>query len=402
MPKNTSCSERLVHVKKSSLMVKNICILGSTGSIGTQTLEVVERHPGRFRVTGLTAGSNAALLIRQARQLVPEKVAIGDRSLYPEVRDALADLPVKVLAGEEGILEIAGDPASQVAVVALVGFSGLRPTLAAIEAGKEIALANKETIVVAGEQVMTRAREKGVPILPVDSEHSAVFQCLTGEEQHAVEKIILTASGGPFREMSAEEMNDVTPEEALQHPNWKMGDKITIDSASLMNKGFEVIEARWLFNVEPSAIEVVIHPQSVIHSMVQFRDGSIKAQLGNPDMRVPILLALSWPERYDSPWGGFDFSKPAELTFLPADTKKFRNLALSYYALERGGNMPCILNAANEIAVEAFLSGKTGFREMSDILERTMERATFLARPAFEELIASDREARRIAAEFIK
>ncbi len=344
------------------MAMKRICILGSTGSIGTQTLEVVRQHPDRFRVTGLTAGGNADLLIVQARELVPEKVAIGDDSLYGKVQEALAGLPVKVLAGEEGILEVAADPSSQVTVVALVGFSGLKPTLAAIEAGKEIALANKETIVVAGEQVMRKARERGVPILPVDSEHSAVFQCLMGEEHSTVEKIILTASGGPFRALSAEQMTGVTPEEALRHPNWKMGNKITIDSASLMNKGFEVIEARWLFGMDPSAIEVVIHPQSVVHSMVQFRDGSIKAQLGNPDMRVPILLALSWPERYDSPWGGFDFSKPAELTFLPADTKKFRNLALSYLALERGGNMPCILNAANEIAVEAFLTRKAGFR----------------------------------------
>ncbi len=382
--------------------MKRICILGSTGSIGTQTLEVVRQHPDRFRVTGLTAGSNADLLIAQARELVPEKVAIGDDSLYGKVREALAGLPVQVLAGEEGILEVAADLSSQVAVVALVGFSGLKPTLTAIEAGKEIALANKETIVVAGERVMRKARERGVPILPVDSEHSAVFQCLMGEEQDTVEKIILTASGGPFRALSAEQMTGVTPEEALRHPNWKMGNKITIDSASLMNKGFEVIEARWLFGVEPSAIEVVIHPQSVVHSMVQFRDGSIKAQLGNPDMRVPILLALSWPERYDSPWGGFDFSKPAELTFLPADTKKFRNLALSYLALERGGNMPCILNAANEIAVEAFLTRKAGFREMSDIIEKTMEKVSFLAAPTFEELITSDKEARRIAKGFIK
>ncbi len=383
-------------------MVKNICILGSTGSIGTQTLEVVRLHPGEFRVTGLTAGSNASLLIEQARELLPQKVAIGEESLYDEVKEALAGLPVEVLAGEEGILEIAGDPSSQIAVVALVGFSGLKPTMTALEAGKVIALANKETIVVAGEQVMKKAREKGSPILPVDSEHSAVFQCLMGEEQGAVEKIILTASGGPFREMTAEEMTGVTPEEALQHPNWKMGSKITIDSASLMNKGFEVIEARWLFDMDPSAIEVVIHPQSVIHSMVQFRDGSIKAQLGNPDMRVPILLALSWPERYDSPWGGFDFTRPAELTFLPVDTKKFRNLALSYYALERGGNMPCILNAANEIAVEAFLSGRAAFREMSDIIEKTMQKASYMTGPSFDDLTASDREARRIAAELIK
>ena len=383
-------------------MVKNICILGSTGSIGTQTLEVVRRHPGRFRVTGLTAGSNYKLLIEQARELLPEKVAIGDVSLYEEVKKGLAGLPVQVLAGEEGILEIAGDPSSQTAVVAQVGFSGLKPTLAAIEAGKEIALANKETIVVAGEQVMQKAREKGVPILPVDSEHSAVFQCLMGEAHSAVEKIILTASGGPFREKTESEIARATPEEALRHPNWKMGDKITIDSASLMNKGLEVIEARWLFDMPPASIEVVVHPQSVVHSMVQFRDGSIKAQLGHPDMRVPILLALSWPERFDSPWGGFDFSQPAALTFFPVDTKKFRNLALSYSALERGGNMPCILNAANEIAVEAFLQGKAGFREMSDIIEATMERASFLATPAMDELIASDREARRIATEIIK
>ncbi len=363
---------------------------------------MVRRHPGRFRVTGLTAGSNARLLIEQARSLLPEKVAIANPSLYEEVKKGLAGIPVEVLAGEEGILEIAGSPSSQMAVVAQVGFSGLKPTLAALEAGKEIALANKETIVVAGEQVMKKAREKGVPVLPVDSEHSAVFQCLMGEEHSAVEKIILTASGGPFREKTEQEIAQATPEEALRHPNWKMGNKITIDSASLMNKGLEVIEARWLFDVVPESIEVVVHPQSVVHSMVQFRDGSIKAQLGNPDMRVPILLALSWPERLDSPWGGFDFSQPAALTFFPVDTKKFRNLALSYAALERGGNMPCILNAANEIAVEAFLGKKAGFREMSDIIETTMGRASFLTDPTLDDLIASDREARRIAAEIIK
>ncbi len=383
-------------------MVKNICILGSTGSIGTQTVEVVRHHPDRFHITGLTAGSNTRLLIEQARLLHPEKVAIADESLYGVVKEGLAGTSVQVLAGEEGILEVAKDPSSQMAVVAQVGFSGLKPTLAAIEAGKEIALANKETIVVAGEQVMRKAREKGVPVLPVDSEHSAVFQCLMGEEHSAVEKIILTASGGPFREKTEEEIAQATPEEALRHPNWKMGDKITIDSASLMNKGLEVIEARWLFDVTPASIEVVVHPQSVVHSMVRFRDGSIKAQLGQPDMRVPILLALSWPERLDSPWGGFDFSQPASLTFFPVDTKKFRNLALSYFALERGGNMPCILNAANEIAVKAFLQRQTGFREMSDIIEATLERASFLATPSLEDLIASDREARRIAAEILK
>ncbi len=381
---------------------KRICVLGSTGSIGTQTLEVVRRHRRRFRVTGLTAGSNHRLLIEQARELLPQKVAIGDKGRYREVKEALAGLPVEVLAGEEGILTVAGDPASEMAVVALVGFSGLLPTLTALEAGKEIALANKETIVVAGELVMRKAREKGVTILPVDSEHSAIFQCLMGESRSSVEKIILTASGGPFLHTPAEQLEGVTPREALQHPNWKMGSKITIDSASLMNKGFEVIEARWLFDMPASAIEVVIHPQSVVHSMVQFRDGSVKAQLGDPDMRLPILLALSWPERLESPWGGLDLSRPAELTFLPADKKKFRNLALAYAALERGGNMPCILNAANEVAVEAFLQGRTGFRNMPEIIEQTMERVAYLTHPDLEELLETDREARRVAQALIK
>ncbi len=380
---------------------KRICILGSTGSIGTQTLEVVRRHPARFRVTGLTAGSNARLLIAQARELLPEKVAIGDENKYHEVREALAGRPVQVLAGEEGIREVAGDPSSEMAVVALVGFSGLLPTLAALEAGKEIALANKETLVVAGELVMHKAREKGVTILPVDSEHSAVFQCLMGESKASVEKIILTASGGPFLHLAVEDLEHVTPAAALKHPNWKMGNKITIDSASLMNKGFEVIEARWLFDMPPSAIEVVIHPQSVVHSMVQFRDGSIKAQLGDPDMRLPILLALSWPERLESPWGGLDLTRPAELTFLPADKKKFRNLALAYEALQRGGNMPCILNAANEVAVRAFLKGTTGFRKMSEIMEHAMARVPFLQEPTLDDLMETDRQARRIAEELI-
>ncbi len=394
-------SDDRVAGKNFVIMPKNIAILGSTGSIGVQTIEVVRSNPGRFRVTGLTAGRNYALLTEQARALLPAKVAIGDKSLYPQVKEGLAGTDIEVLAGVEGILEIATDPAGSMVVVALVGFSGLHPTLAAIEAGKEIALANKEAIVVAGELVMKKAAEKKVPVLPIDSEHSAIFQCLMGEDPDAVEKIILTASGGPFLHHSRERLEEVTPEEALKHPNWKMGDKITVDSASLMNKGFEVIEARWLFDMDPRRVEVVIHPQSIVHSMVQFRDGSIKAQLGVPDMRLPIQLALSYPERIQSSWGRFDFSQPAELTFLPADQKKFRNLALSYFAIGKGGNMPCILNAANEIAVEAFLKKRLKFSYMPDLIEKTMKHVGFLREPSLEELTETDREARKMAENLI-
>ncbi len=394
-------SDDRVAGKNFVIMPKNIAILGSTGSIGVQTIEVVRSNPGRFRVTGLTAGRNYALLTEQARALLPAKVAIGDKSLYPQVKEGLAGTDIEVLAGAEGILEIATDPAGSMVVVALVGFSGLHPTLAAIEAGKEIALANKEAIVVAGELVMKKAAEKKVPVLPIDSEHSAIFQCLMGEDPDAVEKIILTASGGPFLHHSRERLEEVTPEEALKHPNWKMGDKITVDSASLMNKGFEVIEARWLFDMDPRRVEVVIHPQSIVHSMVQFRDGSIKAQLGVPDMRLPIQLALSYPERIQSSWGRFDFSQPAELTFLPADQKKFRNLALSYFAIGKGGNMPCILNAANEIAVEAFLKKRLKFSHMPDLIEKTMKHVGFLREPSLEELTETDRETRKMAENLI-
>ncbi len=383
-------------------MQKSIAILGSTGSIGTQTIEVVRSHPDRFRITGLTANRNYTLLIEQALLLNPGKVAIGDSAYYSKVKEALKDTGIKVLAGREGILEIAADNNSRMVVIALVGFSGLRPTMAAIRAGKEIALANKETMVVAGKQVMHEALEEKVPVLPVDSEHSAIFQCLTGEDRDSVEKIILTASGGPFLYHNKEKLEKVTPEEALKHPNWKMGDKITVDSASLMNKGFEVIEARWLFDIVPERIEVVIHPQSVIHSMVQFRDGSVKAQLGMPDMRIPIQLALSYPERMDSSWGRVDFTQPSTLTFLPADQKKFRNLALSYFAIKKGGNMPCILNAANEVAVDAFLKKRLKFSHMPDLIEKTMQRVGFLQNPSFEELTGTDKEARRIAEELIK
>ncbi|HHJ10328.1 MAG TPA: 1-deoxy-D-xylulose-5-phosphate reductoisomerase [Bacteroidetes bacterium] len=382
-------------------MLKNIAILGSTGSIGTQTIEVVRSNPDRFRITGLTAGKNYALLIKQARALHPEKVAIRDESFYNQVKEGLHDLDIEILAGLEGLLEVATDPSSRMVVVALVGFAGLYPTIMAIGAGKEIALANKETIVVAGELTVKKAAEKKVPVLPIDSEHSAIFQCLMGEDPASIEKIILTASGGPFLHHSSEKLNRVTPEEALKHPNWKMGNKITVDSASLMNKGFEVIEARWLFNMDPQHIDVVIHPQSIIHSMVQFRDGSIKAQLGMPDMRMPIQLALSYPERIRSSWERFDFSKPAELTFFPANQKKFRNLALSYFAIEKGGNMPCILNAANEIAVEAFLKKRLKFSHIPDVIEKTMERVGFLYEPSFEELTETDREARKVAEKLI-
>ncbi len=383
-------------------MIKPIAILGSTGSIGTQTVDVVRSNPDKFKVTGLTAGKNYRLLVQQARMLLPEKVAIGDDKYYSRVKEGLKDLKIEVLSGMKGILEVAGDSSSRMVVVALVGFSGLKPTLRAIDAGKEIALANKETIVVAGELVMKRVAEKNLPVLPVDSEHSAIFQCLMGEDPAMVEKIILTASGGPFLHLPWEKIAEVTPAEALAHPNWKMGNKITIDSASFMNKGFEVIEARWLFDIDPGQIEVVVHPQSIIHSMVQFQDGSIKAQLGMPDMRLPIQLALSYPERIKSTWERLDFSRTAELTFLPADQKKFRNLALSYDALDKGGNMPCILNAANEIAVDAFLREKLKFTKMSDLIERTMQRVQFLPNPSLEELVQTDREARKRAERLIK
>ena len=378
-------------------MQKRIAILGSTGSIGTQSLEVIEKNPDHFQLEVLTANKNTEQLIRQARKFLPNHVVIADEKSYPAVRDALADSPVKVYGGSDALEQVVRMESIDMVLCALVGFSGLRPTLSALEAGKDIALANKETLVVAGDLVIRRALENRAVIIPVDSEHSAIFQCLAGEEYNPVEKIILTASGGPFLGFAAEDLAKVTREEALRHPNWCMGDKVTIDSASLMNKGLEVIEARWLFGLRPGQIEVIIHPQSIIHSLVQFEDGSLKAQLGIPDMRLPIQYALGYPRRIKSGFQRFSFLDQPSLTFQKPDTTVFRNLALAYQALETGGNMPCILNAANEIVVNAFLEGRLGFLRMPSVIEKTMEKAVFIKDPGLEDYINSDRNARKIA-----
>ncbi len=378
-------------------MQKKIAILGSTGSIGTQTLEVIEKQADSFRLEVLTAGKNADELIRQSRKFLPNHVVIADENQYSKVLDALSDLPIKVYAGSEAIEQIVQMESIEMVLTALVGFSGLRPTLAAIKAGKDIALANKETLVVGGDLIIREALERGVNIIPVDSEHSAIFQCLTGEEFNPVEKIILTASGGPFLGKSRKELENVSPEEALKHPNWCMGNKVTIDSASLMNKGLEVIEAYWLFGLKPEQIEVVIHPQSIIHSMVQFEDGSIKAQLGIPDMKLPIQYALAFPRRLKSDMERFSFSNYPSLTFKVPDKNLFKNLDLSYLALQKGGNMPCNLNAANEVVVNAFLEKKIRFTEMPEIIEKTMEKAEFIEKPGLEDYINSDTNARKIA-----
>ncbi len=382
-------------------MPKRIAILGSTGSIGTQALEVIAGSPDTFQVEVLTAHSKADLLIEQAMRFVPNVVVIGNKEHYPRVKESLARYPVKVFAGEEAIAQSVGFGSVDMVLTAMVGFSGLRPTIEAIRAGKEIALANKETLVVAGELIMEEAGLNGVRIIPVDSEHSAIFQCLAGEQSQFVEKLILTASGGPFRGKGPEFLEKVTPEEALCHPNWCMGPKITIDSATLMNKGLEVIEARWLFGVRADQIQVVVHPQSVIHSMVQFIDGSIKAQMGLPDMRLPIQYAFGFPGRVPSTFERFSFTDCPELTFEKPDTKIFRNLAISFEALEKGGNWPCILNAANEVAVEAFLVKRIGFLDIPRVIERTLERAEFVAVPHLEDYFETDRQARRIAGEQI-
>ncbi len=383
-------------------MVKKIAILGSTGSIGTQTLDVVRQFPDRFEVLALTAGNNATLLITQAREFLPDVVVIADETKYPMLVEALADLPIKVFAGNEAIADIVQNSEIDMVVTAMVGYAGLKPTIMAIKAGKDIALANKETLVVAGDLVMGLAKEHGVMILPVDSEHSALFQCMVGEVYNRVEKVILTASGGPFRNKSYEYLKNATVHEALQHPNWNMGAKITIDSASLMNKGFEVIEAKWLFDIMPQQIEVVIHPQSIIHSMVEFEDGSIKAQMGLPDMKLPIQYALTFPERLKSNFPRFSFRACSELTFSQPDVEKFRNLELAYRALYAGGNMACVVNAANEVVVKAFLEEKIGFLEMSEVIETTMDRVDFIIRPTYDDYVATDREARRIASTLIK
>ena len=375
---------------------KKIAILGSTGSIGTQALEIIQANPDRYEAYVLTARRQADLLIRQARQFRPAQVVIADESLYEQVRDALQDLPIQVYAGEEALCQVAQNGEVDIVLTALVGFAGLRPTVAAIRAGRQIALANKETLVVAGELVTELAMQHRAAILPVDSEHSAIFQSLMGE-QSELEKIILTASGGPFRTMSAEQLATVTPEQALRHPNWDMGAKITIDSATMMNKVFEVIEAKWLFGVEPERIQVVVHPQSIIHSAVQFRDGAVKAQLGQPDMRVPIQLAFSYPERLQSTFPRLDWYHMAALTFEEPDLDKFPCLRLAFEAIRAGGTMPCTLNAANEVVNLAFRQGRCTFPQMADVISETMERTPFLARPTLDDYFAIDREARRVA-----
>jgi 1-deoxy-D-xylulose 5-phosphate reductoisomerase len=378
-------------------MPRQLAILGSTGSIGTQALEVISEHSDLFEVYALTANNNAELLIEQAHKYMPDTVVIANEKKYPEVKEALEALPIKVWAGADAIAQIVtADPIDMV-LTAMVGYSGLRPTIEAIKAKKAIALANKETLVVAGELITSLANENQVPIIPVDSEHSAIFQCLNGEWHNPIEKILLTASGGPFFTKTKEELETATKEQALKHPNWNMGSKVTIDSASLMNKGFEMIEAKWLFGVKPEQIEIVVHPQSIIHSMVQFEDGAIMAQLSVPSMKLPISYAFSYPERIKSASKRFDFFSMRSFTFDKPDTDKFRNLTFAFKAIEMGGNMPCILNAANEIAVEAFLHDRVGFLQMSDIIEQTMAKASFIAKPSYEDYALTDAEARRIA-----
>lgn len=380
-------------------MKKHLAILGSTGSIGTQALEVVRQHPDRFCVEVLTAGNRCDQLIRQAMEFKPNAVVIGNTSFYAKLKDALKDEPVKVFAGEEAISQVVEMEPVDMVLCAMVGYSGLRPAIRAIRSGKHLALANKEVLVAAGQLVMQEARHNRVMILPVDSEHSAVFQCLTGEPSGSVEKIILTASGGPFRGMKRTQLLNVTRNEALSHPNWKMGDKITIDSATLMNKGLEVIEAKWLFDLQPSQIEVVIHPQSIIHSMVQFRDGSLKAQMGLPDMRMPILFALGYPERISSNLPRFRFQDHPSLTFESPNRELSGNLDLAYLALEKGGNIPCVLNAANEVAVKAFLEERIGFLQIGTLIEEVVGQATFIGNPSLDDLLATHLETLRIAGE---
>ena len=379
---------------------KKIAILGSTGSIGTQALQVIEEHADLYEAYVLTANNRVELLIEQARRFMPEAVVIANEDKYEVLRDALADLPVKVYAGAEALCQIVQERPVDVVLTAMVGFAGLRPTISAIKAGKAIALANKETLVVAGELINRLPNDYNADIIPVDSEHSAIFQCLAGEVS-PVEKIILTASGGPFRTFSHEQLASVTKAQALKHPNWSMGAKITIDSASMMNKGFEVIEAKWLFGVEPGQIQVVVHPQSIVHSAVQFADGAVKAQLGMPDMRVPIQYAFSYPLRLQSSFERLDLFRVGTLTFEEPDTRRFRNLALAYEALHEGGNMPCIVNAANEIVNRAFLEDRIGFLQMSDVIANTMRKTSFVKKPTYEDYLQTDAEARRIAEEYV-
>ncbi len=382
-------------------MVKQLCILGSTGSIGTQTLDVVRAYPDRYSVYAICANRSVDKLVEQAKEFQPEVVCIADESLYEPLRAALADLPIKVWAGSESIAEVVTMPSIDVVVAAMVGYAGLRPTIEAIKAGKTIALANKETLVVAGEIICELALQHHTPILPVDSEHSAIFQSLVGEDRSEIEKILLTASGGPFRTFSLEQMQTVTAADALKHPNWEMGAKITIDSASMMNKGFEVIEAKWLFGVPVEKIQVLVHPQSIVHSAVQFTDGAIKAQLGAPDMKLPIQYALSFPERLASDFPRADLFALKNLTFEEPDMHRFPNLGLAYEAMRRGGNIPCVLNAANEVVNLAFREGRCGFLQMSDIISQTMDKAAYIQKPTYEDYVQTDQEARKIAEDLL-
>ena len=378
---------------------KQIAILGSTGSIGTQALQVIEEHPDLYEAYALTANNQVELLAQQARKFMPAAVVIANEAKYLQLKELLADLPIQVYAGADALCEIVEAKPIDVVLASMVGYAGLRPTMNAIRAGKAIALANKETLVVAGELINALAQQYKTPVLPVDSEHSAIFQCL--EPNNALEKVILTASGGPFRKFTMEQLQHVTKEQALKHPNWDMGAKITIDSATMMNKGFEVIEAKWLFGVRPDQIEVVVHPQSVIHSMVQYEDGAVKAQLGMPDMRLPIQYAFSYPQRIKASFDRLDFSKMTELTFEQPDTDRFRCLALAYEALNKGGNMACIVNAANEVAVSAFLHDRISFLRMSELIEQCMGKVSFIQTPTYEDYVATDAEARRVAESLI-
>lgn len=381
---------------------RRIAVFGSTGSIGTQALEVIALNPDLFSVEILTANHNDELLVSQALKFNPNIVVIGDENKYQKVKDALASTHIKVFAGEKALEEAAGMDCYDLMLAAIVGYAGLRPTLKAIEIGKPIALANKETLVVAGDIIMQRAVENRVPIIPVDSEHSAIFQCLVGESRNRIEKIILTASGGPFLGRKPNYLVNVKREHALQHPNWNMGAKISIDSATLMNKGLEMIEARWLFNLQPQQIQVIIHPQSIIHSMVQFEDGSIKAQMGLPDMKLPIQYAMAFPRRIANEFPRYDFKKVNTLTFEEPDLRTFRNLVLAKEALNKGGNLPAVMNAANEIAVFAFLRNRVNFLDMTDVIEKTMQKVSFVQKPTLEEYFESDGEARSYAADLIK
>ena len=381
--------------------IKYIAILGSTGSIGTQTLDVVSEYPDRLKPYLLTANRNVDLLAKQARKYRPAKVVIADSSRWKELKDALADMPIEVLSGSRAIADACADAPIDIVVTAMVGYSGLEPTMSAIRAGKTIALANKETLVVAGELITGMLAESGARLIPVDSEHSAIFQCLVGEEPESIEQLILTASGGPFRTFSAEQLLKVTVADALRHPNWNMGVKVTIDSASMMNKGFEMIEARWLFGIEPERISIMVHPQSIVHSMVEFRDGSIKAQLGLPDMRLPIRYALNYPQRLPSACDRLTVARMSQLTFEEADRTRFPLLAMAFEAIHRGGNMPCALNAANEVTVAAFVDGRIGFMDMPRIVEQSLSRCPLIEKPGYTDLVETNNEIKNIALSMI-